>query len=150
MILDDTLSRILLTIKEEVKVKYQKDLTIEQINNIVDTQIEATKEGLMRGITVHWARFCKFVFTDKGTLKNNVIKFNSLLDNRDDILPHEKGILRKNYIIEQSLNKVDKIKKATYTASKSFSVDEVLDIKEDVKPVTIMFKAINRKHKKDE
>ena len=74
MKLDNTLEQILEELKDELKNDLGEELSIEEIHEIVQSQIEATKLGIAKGISVHWYGFCKFLFTDRKTRKVNVGK----------------------------------------------------------------------------
>lgn len=147
MKVDSTLARILLIIQEEVKEKYNTTLTVEQIHKVVCVQIEATKRGIRKGLTIHWSRFGKFVFTNKSKLKLETIKLTNLLEHTEGLLPHEKLEIRKEKIIELSTIKKEYIKKSTLNLSKSISGEEVLGVK---RQSSIPIFTVLTKPKKDE
>ncbi len=149
MKLDDTLIKIFTTIQQEVKDKYGIEYDIEDLHGIVNTQIEATKLGFSKGITVHWSRFCKFVFTDRANRKKETQRFAETVASHEDLLPHEKEQLIKEYIVATGENK-----RAILAGSRtdrhfiSSTVEEVVQT-ETVNPVkTLMFTNIIRKHTK--
>lgn len=129
MILDDTLTRILNTIKADVKEKFNKDYSIEELNEIVDSQIDATKLGFIKGVTVHWTRFCKFVYTNRYNRKMDTIKKLNLIGENTNLSPLEKIKQRKEVIIESYIEK-DKLstKRGVGGKASGKSVDEVLSI----------------------
>jgi hypothetical protein len=105
MILDDTLIKMFTQIKEEVKAKYNVEYSIEEIHSIVDVQIEATKVGISKGITVIWHRFCKFVFTNKYVRKEEVKLYQNHIDSIEDLSQEEKDKLKYDKVIESARQK---------------------------------------------
>lgn len=106
MRLDDTLLKIIKIIKEDVKAKYKVEYDVDEIFEVINTQIEATKLGFSKGITVHWIRFCKFVYTERNARGKEIDKFaKDLVLNRDDLTDVEKEFLLRNKIKEQAIKK---------------------------------------------
>lgn len=106
MILDQTLQKIIDQILLEIKDKYGIDSSTEEIFEIINTQIEATKLGFKNSITVHWSRFCKFVYTRRGERKSEVIKFkHKLKDLEEDLSLNEIEGLTNNFIKDNAKEK---------------------------------------------
>lgn len=111
MKLDNTLSRIIITIQEEVKEKFNKEYSIEELHDVIDSQLEATKLGFTKGISVHWHRFCKFIYTDRANRKKHIYKQIERLVEDDVLTPQEIESIRKQLIIDSEEIRQDKIKK---------------------------------------
>ena len=130
MRLDDTLIKILNTIKLEVKEKFDKDYDIEELHDVVQTQIEATKLGISRGIVVHWARFCKFVYTKKVENLQTVNRFAEKVARNEELSSQEKEELIKQKIIDVSIAKKKRIsdasKKSDRLQNPISSVDDII------------------------
>ena len=147
MKLDNTLKEILITIQLEVKEKYNVDLSIESIHEVINTQFEATKLGFQKNITVHWSRFCKFVFTNRYERGVEITNFKNKLDIDNKLSPLEKENLLKDYIIEKTKEKKELIKHSSIQNSNSFNIEELNKI-EKGKSSKPSFVIINKKHKK--
>ena len=144
---DETLNSIFVQIQKEVKVKFGKDISIEEIFNIVNSQIEATKEGLKRSITVHWIKFGKFLFTNRVVRKGKIYQTNELLDITEEYTPSEKEEIKRNSIIESAREKkyYSRISACDKNiAEKELKAEEVLN-KEVVTTTQHKFKLISRK-----
>lgn len=100
MKLDDTLKGIMNQIIEEVKIKYGITFTIEEIYNIIDSQIEATKIGFIKGISIHWIKFGKFIFSNRSNRKKEIAGFiNDIDDESTDLSAEQKERLKKEFIV---------------------------------------------------
>lgn len=148
MKLDKTLTKILTEIQSEVLQERNIHISIEEIHSIVETQIEATKLGFAKGITVHWFKFCKFVFTNKHNNVKEIKQLNQRLEDNDDLLPHEKIAIKKNAIILKAESRDKLIKKSTLRTTESITVDSLMNIENVniVKP--LMFVTLTNKHSK--
>lgn len=130
MILDNTLTRILNTIKDEVKEKYKVDYSIEELNDIIDTQIKATRDGINKGITVHWSRFCKFVFTERANRKQRVS--NIVDEARANNIDEEDIVkIKQNAIINEAIAKRKAIKKDSLKHNKGITGEDINNIKDE-------------------
>ena len=129
MKVDSTIARILLTIQKELKEKYEVSLSIEHIHQVVCVQIEATKRGIQQGLTIHWSRFGKFVFTNKSRRKLQTFSLLNEIENSEALLPHEKVEKRKERIIESYNTKRSYIKQSTLRESRPLTAEQVLGIK---------------------
>lgn len=100
MKLDDILKGIINQIIEEVKTKYGVTFTIEEVYNIVDSQIEATKIGFTKGISIHWIKFGKFIFSKKSERKKEVISYiNDINEDTTNLTNEEKEKRKKDFIV---------------------------------------------------
>ena len=100
MKLDDTLRSIIEQIIVEVKDKYGIHLTLEEVYNVIDSQIEATKIGFAKGISVHWIKFGKFLLSKRGDRKREVTRYvEDLEDDSTDLTQEEKDKRKKEFII---------------------------------------------------
>ncbi len=143
MKLDDTLDQIIEEIQEELKVDLGEELSIEEIHEVIQSQIEATKLGIAKGVSVHWYGFCKFLFTDRKTRQKNVFKdFErkglDVHNEKDKTSELGKSIVVKHGIIKNEII-------STETNKSSSSLEE-LDNKETKHGIKItLFNNITRK-----
>lgn len=103
MILDDTLKGILEEIIEDVKIKYKRELTLEQIHKVVKVQIDTTIVGISKNISVHWKGMGKFLFN--GTMKRDkeINNYSEELESLDyNLTSQEKVTLKRNLILEKA------------------------------------------------
>jgi nucleoid DNA-binding protein len=108
MILDNTLTKIINIVIQEVKDKYDVEYSVEQIFNIVNTQMEATKLGFVKGITVHWSRFGKFVYSKRYDRKMETIRYSRELEQQEQSLElsaQDREQLLKEYIVTKAKEK---------------------------------------------
>lgn len=139
MKLDDTLIRILEQIKEEVKVKYNLTIGIEEVHQVINVQIEATKLGFIKGISVTWSKFCKFIYTERYNRKIDTInKLNKIDLDSPDLSLEEKLKLREEIILQSYIKKTSYIK----TKKKELKGKEVLTSKSINKTKLTLFKNI--------
>jgi len=136
MILDDTLIKMFTTIRDEVKDKYKVEYSIEEIQSIVETQIEATRVGISKSITVVWHRFCKFVFTNKYKRKEDIYLLKNTLDTNEDLSQEEKDKIIYSKVIESAGKKKEFLNNTTNIMSKQDTVDTLLN-KENVNKVSL-------------
>lgn len=99
MKLDDTLKRIMEQVVVEVKEKFGITFTIEDIYNVIDSQIEATKIGFVKGISIHWIRFGKFLFTEQSKRKKEVRNYIADIDDENTNLTQAEKEQRKKVFI---------------------------------------------------
>lgn len=98
--MDATISKILKVIQEEVKINFNKEFSEEDLQGVVNAQIEATKLGISKGITVSWDRFCKFIFTDRYDRKMDTIsQLNHIKKYSEDLSLEEQAKLNEEIII---------------------------------------------------
>lgn len=147
MKLDDTLLGIFTKIQKEVQDKFGIEYSIEELNSVVDVQIEATKLGFTKGITVHWERFCKFVFTDRKTRKVENFNYMDELKERHDLLPQEKEALAKEKILEEAKKKKKYISDSTLSGNSS-TVEDLIAAPVVNKTTLPFFKNITNKKAK--
>jgi hypothetical protein len=57
MRIDNTLAEIIVEVQKQLKDKYNKDLTFDEIVDIVDIQLSATAFGFARNIPIYWKGF---------------------------------------------------------------------------------------------
>jgi hypothetical protein len=126
MKVDETIARILLTIQTELAAKYKVSLSIEQIHKIVCVQLEATKLGFKQGLTVHWSRLGKFVFTNRKKMVAEAAALETKLTFNEILLPHEKVEIRKEQIIGFSTEKKAHLKQSKLKLTKSISAEKLL------------------------
>ena len=147
MKLDNTLLKIIGIIQQEVKEKYKLELSVQEIAEVIQTQIEVTKEGISKGISVCWYRFCKFIYTDRGVRKTETIKALNSIDREYQDYPELVKQLRQEVILQSS----DK-KKAYLAKGKEQTVglkaEEVKKVESVNKVNVTLFKQINSKHSK--
>lgn len=136
MIIDDTLIRMFTTIRDEVKAKYNVEYSIEEIQSIVEVQMEATRVGIAKSITVVWHRFCKFVFTNKYKRKEDIHRLKNTLDIDEDLSPEEKDKIIYDKVIESAGKKKAFIANTTNIMEKQETVKSLLN-KENINKVTI-------------
>lgn len=148
MKLDETLTRFLTEIQNEVLQERNILMSIEEIHSIIETQIEATKLGFTKGLTVHWARFGKFVFTDKHNNVKEIRQLEQRLENNEDLLPHEKITIKKNAIIAKAESRDKKIKESTLRTTQGITVESLMNVEDVNKVKPLMFVALNNKHSK--
>lgn len=148
MKLDETLTRFLKEIQEEVFKEFGISLSSEQIHDIIETQIEATKLGISKGITVHWIRFGKFVFTDKCNTIKELKVLDQRLEDNEDLLPHEKLELRKSKIIEKANNRDTLLKNSTLRDTTPISAEVLINTPNMYKVKLPTFTALTNKFNK--
>ncbi len=136
MIIDDTLIKMFTTIRDEVKAKYKVEYSIEEIQSIVESQIEATKVGISKSVTVVWHRFCKFVFTNKYKRKEDIYLLKNTLDANEDLSQEEKDKIVYNKVIESAGKKKRYIADTTNIMEKQETLETLLS-KENVNKVSI-------------
>ncbi len=91
MEVDNTLAAIIVEIQKRLKAKYNKDLTFEQVVEIVDIQFISTAFGFARNIPVYWKGFLKFIWTNRRV--RNIEKkklFNTVSDINNNLTEKEK------------------------------------------------------------
>ena len=152
MKLDNTLVGIFTKIQKEVQDKFGIEYSIEELVSIVDVQIEATKLGFSKGITVHWERFCKFAFTNRLKRKNEVKKYINEVKENENLSLEEKESLIHAKLIESLEEKVTLKKKANTNRAGStnnvFKAEDVLEHKQVNTPTTTLFTNLLRKKSK--
>lgn len=148
MKLDETLTRFLNEIQLEIQNEFGVLLSIQQIHEVVETQFEATKLGIAKGITVHWIRFGKFVFTNKYKETKDIDRLEARLEYNEDLLPHERIEIKKNAIIERANKKKEKIKEDSLRLAKPISINKLMDTPNMYKVQLPTFVALNNKHNK--
>lgn len=144
MKLDETLLEIILQIKDEVKEKYKVEMSEAEIYDCIDAQVEATKLGFSRGVTVVWSRFCKFVFSNRAIRRSEVRKTLEKLDDNEDITPQEREQRKKDKIISAYAEK----KKYLTKEEKEKTAKEVLDAPIITKTNIMLFKGISKNKRK--
>lgn len=123
MKLDDTLKRIMERIVVEVKDKYGIAVTLEDVYNVIESQIEATKIGFAKNISIHWIKLGKFLFTERSNRKKEIITYmNNINDEDTDLTNEQKEQAKKEFIV----TKAEEKKKLTADA-KSLRVKHSLD-----------------------
>lgn len=148
MKLDETLTRFLNEIQDEVSKEFGVTMSIEQIHSIVETQEEATKLGISKGIAVHWIRFGKFIFTDKVKRVKEIRSINQALAENEDVLPHERIAITKQLIIKKAEQKKASITQATLRESRPMDVETIMNTDNMYKVKPLMFVSLNNKHSK--
>jgi len=90
MEIDNTIAEIIVEIQKRFNTKYNKDLTFEQVVEIVNIQFTSTAFGFARNIPVYWKGFLKFIWTnrrernkDKQKLFANVLDVNNNLSDKE-------------------------------------------------------------------
>ncbi len=136
MIVDDTLIKMFTTIQAEVKAKYKVDYSIEEIQTIVDAQLEATKVGISKSVTVVWHRFCKFVFTNKYKRKEDIYLLKNTLDANEDLSQEQKDKIIYNKVVESAGRKKEYIANTTNIMEKQETLESLLT-KETVNKVSL-------------
>ena len=147
MKLDNTLLKIIGIIQEVVKEKYKLELSTQEIAEVVQTQIEVTKEGISKGISVTWYRFCKFIYTERGKRKSETNKAISSIEEEYQGLPDVIKTLKNEVILNSAERKKQLLAKGK-EQSVGLKAEEVKKV-ESVNKVNItLFKQINSKHSK--
>lgn len=136
MIVDDTLIKIFTIIRDEVKVKYKVEYSIEEIQSIVETQMEATRVGISKSVTVVWHRFCKFVFTNKYKRKEDIYLLKNTLACDEELSQEDKDKIIYSKIIESAGKKKEFLNNTTNIMTTQDTVDTLLN-KENVNKITI-------------
>lgn len=146
MKVDDTITGIFNTIAKEVKEKYGIEYSIDQIHDIVNTQIEATKYGFAKGISICWSRFCKFIFTNKVNRKIEVRNVLTTIDNEGILTAEERALALKDAIMESQRKKVAYIKESNPNTSRplGISANKVLSTPNSRNNVKLKFKIISK------
>ena len=148
MKLDNTLTRIIDTIREEIKVKFNVELSNQEIVEVVQTQIEVTKQGLSKGISVTWYRFCKFIYSDRYKRKSEVIKKLSEIDiDFEGKSPEEIQRIKEELIIRKAEEKRAYLAKGK-EQTVGITAEEVKNTDSVNKVNLVLFKPINSKHSK--
>lgn len=144
MKLDDTLLKIFVTIQQEVKEKFNVELSVQELFEVVNTQIEATKLGFSKGVTVYWERFCKFAYTERSTTRKDLKKVKQILAEQDHLTAQEKEEILRSSIIEKAKRKKALIKNSS-GLSKKESLDTVLNAPTITNVKMLLFKNITKK-----
>ena len=150
MKLDETLTGIITQIQVEIREKYNIEIGIDTIHKVVATQLEATILGISKNTTIHWTKFCKFVFTDRKTLKDQRSMALGVVNRNEKLLPHEKIQQRKNIIIDSAVKQREMKNKAKNRLLVNDSTIETLSNTPSTNnPSMPMFKILNKKHTKE-
>lgn len=106
MKLDDTIKEIIEQIIIDVKNKYGITFSIEEIYSCIDSQIEATKIAFVKGISIHWIKLGKFIFTERNKRGKIYKQYEEdLNDENTDLTTKEKEQKLKEFRIVQAIEK---------------------------------------------
>lgn len=106
MILDDTIKGLLEEIRIDVKKRYNRDLTIEQLFKIVKTQIDVTIISISKNISVHWKGAGKFLFNGTMRRDKEINSYSEELESLDyNLTSQEKVELKRSLILEKAKEK---------------------------------------------
>lgn len=148
MKLDNTLLKIIDIIRLEVKEKYKLELSTQEIVEVIQTQIEATKLGLSKGISVTWYRFCKFIFSERATRKAEVIKQLKQIDtDYEGSSLEDLDKLKQQVIIESAEKKREYLAKGK-EQDVGLKIEDVQKVQTVNKVNVVLFKQLNAKHSK--
>lgn len=143
MKLDDTLISILEEIQIKVADKKDIELSIEEIHNIVDFQLQSTVMGISKGFDVSWSRVGKFIFTDKKARRTErnltfaeIESLKRMNPNYDAEKAKHDFALKK--IEDTKKNKLDK-KRASITAKDLINANTIST------PNNIIFKSLSKR-----
>ena len=126
MKIDETLLEIFDTTREIVKERYNIELSNEQLLNILNAQIEGFKYGVLKGFTVFFTGFGKFVNVKRKEVAIEGTKFVSNLEVLKQIYPDlDEVALRKEYIIQKAKEK-EAILKGTLNPN-SLTAEQVIN-----------------------
>jgi hypothetical protein len=148
MKLDSTLLKIIETIKDEIKVKYKLEFSTQEIVEVIQTQIEVTKQGFAKGISVTWYRFCKFIYSERGIRKTETIKkLDRLLIDYEGASTEDINKRREEIIIESAEQKRRLISKGK-EQDVGLKAEDVKRAEPVNKVNMVLFKQVNAKHSK--
>lgn len=144
MRIDETITKVFEQIKVEVKEKFDVDISTKELYDIVRTQLDATRLGFSKLVSVHWLNWGKFIFVDKYNRKNKVFELSKQIDNPDYILTEEERVnLKKELIVESGEKRKELLHINKNT--KTISVDDLMSIETHLKPKLPMFKNLMKK-----
>lgn len=145
MKLDETLIEIIEQVRKETKEKYNIELSFQEVYECINSQMEATKLGFSKGVTVVWTKFCKFVFSNRGVRKKDVRTTLYNLEVNEDISPEVREQLKKDKVISAA---EEKRKYLATKKEKSVSAREVIKKATMTRTDIVLFKTINKKKTK--
>lgn len=146
MQIDNTLAEIIVEVQKRTKEKYNKDLTFDNIVDIVDIQLSATAFGFARNIPIYWKGFLKFVWTnrrERNKEKNEL--FRTVLDENNNLSPKDREYY--HYLARVSSNINYKTLERLGVNAKALTVDEVKAIPSN-SPHFLNFKVLVKKKRK--
>lgn len=144
MALDNTMIEIFTTVKKEVEEKFGIVLSVEEIHSVWHTQVEAFKYAIIKGLTINFFRFGKFVDVKRKETAKESTKFISSLSVFKELHPElDEVTLRKQYAIIKAKQKAEFLKSKTRV--QGMSVNEVLDTPNKGTYNPLFFKVINKK-----
>lgn len=145
-IIDDVFKSIFETVSKEVKEKYDIEYSIEEIYNVFNCQIETTKLAISKGISIHWTRFGKFVFTRRGERHSEYNKYVKEISSDDyGLSVDEIEKLKKDFIIKKAIERKELISNSVKVKDgNELTVKEFLETKQ-VNPIKVnIFKPLNK------
>ena len=151
MKLDETLSKILHNIIIEVEAQHGIRYSLEEIHNVVESQLNATELGVAKGLTVHWTGLGKFIYTDKANRQKFVFdEINKAALLNPDITTEEIEQITKDLVISSKIYKQNKIREGSLRNKVgNKSIEELKELPRVAVSDTKKFKFINLIGKKN-
>ena len=143
MRIDNTLAEIIVEVQKQLKDKYNKDLTFDEVVDIVDIQLSATAFGFARNIPIYWKGFLKFIWTNKrerNKEKNDL--FRTVLEEDNNLSPKDREYF--HYLARVSSHINYKTLERLGVNAKALTVDEVKAIPSN-SPHFLNFKVLVKK-----
>ena len=143
MRIDNTLAEIIVEVQKQLKDKYNKDLTFDEVVDIVDIQLSATAFGFARNIPIYWKGFLKFIWTnrrERNKEKNDL--FRTVLDEDNNLSPKDREYF--HYLARVSSHINYKTLERLGVNGKALTVDEVKAIPSN-SPHFLNFKVLVKK-----
>jgi len=149
MKIDNTILDIFKTIKSEVKEKYKLEVSDEELLDIVNSQTEAFKLGILKGFNIAFTGFGKFVNIKRKDTAIESVKFVRNLQHLKELNPELDDVsLRQLYILQKSKEKEELIKNSK--TKKSLGADEVLEEENKSSFNSLRFRPMHRIRTKKE
>ena len=143
MRIDNTLAEIIVEVQKQLQDKYNKDLTFDEVVDIVDIQLSATAFGFARNIPIYWKGFLKFIWTnrrERNKEKNDL--FRTVLDEDNNLSPKDREYF--HYLARVSSHINYKTLERLGVNAKALTVDEVKAIPSN-SPHFLNFKVLIKK-----
>ena len=146
MKLDDTLLAILIEVQEKTNSKFNTDLSLEEIKEVVNIQMLATSFAFARKLPITWKGFLKFYWADKSKRNKERKELLSDIESPDyDLTPQQREHFRYLTLVES--NKSLKALRGLELSRKILSKDELLSV--PTKSIHFLdFKVLCKKKKK--
>ena len=124
MQIDNTLAEIIVEIQKRLKEKYNKDLSFDEVVDVINIQLSATAFGFARNIPIYWKGFLKFIWTDRRARnRENRELFKVVLDEDNNLSPKDREHF--HYLARVSANINYKKLETLGINAKALSTEEV-------------------------